>query len=398
MTTTQAAASQATDGSHLLASAAISPLQAVPRIVLKDDGRNLTRPAKGPDPDGWSHLGGRRRQERRKTPDLRCPIPVDLRGRCFNCFSPDHRATCCRSKPRCFRCHGLGHRYSGCSRQVSLRPGPARPPLLVWRPKFARAAMDTPSADTARPDMAPEGSDGRKRRRRSRRRRGTDQEKPDDLSGGEEVHATSSTTAEEARPISPDHRPRKILDRTATLSQREDWLTRALVVTVIAGNAESILATVAARFEIEVSSLSLQRFGMARFLLILPSAELAERVFNDGRPFSSTSPPLRLHVRRWSRLLPVPVEVEIRGIPAHAWELPTAELLLSDYCWIGGVHPDVADRRDVFKVVAWSATPAQFPLELDLEIVEPPAAADEQGPAKRTLLYSVKLSASPVGP
>jgi hypothetical protein len=34
------------------------------------------------------------------------PVSVDLRRRCFNCFSTNHRAARCRSRVRCFLCRG----------------------------------------------------------------------------------------------------------------------------------------------------------------------------------------------------------------------------------------------------------------------------------------------------
>jgi hypothetical protein len=95
--------------------------------------------------------------------------------------------------------------------------------------------------------------------------------------------------------------------------------------------------------------------------------------------------------------LPSPVEVDINSIPAHAWELAMAELILSDQCWIGGVHPGTTDRHDVFKVVAWYSCPSRIPLELDLEIVEPPMEDEDPHPAKHTLVYPVTLSVTPVG-
>jgi hypothetical protein len=105
---------------------------------------------------------------------------------------------------------------------------------------------------------------------------------------------------------------------------------------------------------------------------------------------------------RWARFLnsnagtlSSAVEVDISGIPAHAWDLTTAEVLLCDHCWISRVHPDSADRRDVFKVVAWCSSPDLIPPMMDLEIVEPPLV-EEVPPVKRTLVYSVKLAITPI--
>ncbi|CAD6333942.1 unnamed protein product [Miscanthus lutarioriparius] len=92
--------------------------------------------------------------------------------------------------------------------------------------------------------------------------------------------------------------------------------------------------------------------------------------------------------------LPVAVEVELVGIPAHAWNLATAEVLLDELCWIDGLHPGNTDRRDVFMVKAWCSDPALFPPEMTLEIVEPPLA---RGSDVRTLTYPIKVTAAAPG-
>ena len=129
--------------------------------------------------------------------------------------------------------------------------------------------------------------------------------------------------------------------RSAAISQREEQLAdRALVVSVIAdvpGDlADAIVPEIAHRFEIEEASLSLLRFGPEQLLLILLGVELVERVLNCRRPIITLS--LRLHVMRWTRFLhataaslPVTVEINLRGIPAHAWELATVAQLLNDH-------------------------------------------------------------------
>ncbi|OEL32826.1 hypothetical protein BAE44_0006155 [Dichanthelium oligosanthes] len=102
---------------------------------------------------------------------------------------------------------------------------------------------------------------------------------------------------------------------------------------------------------------------------------------------------------RWTRFLqstvtslPSAVEVDIQGIPAYAWELSTAELLLNEYCWISAIHPDTTDRRDSFQVAAWCSNPSSFPLEMELEIVEPGWMAGDLQPETRTLVYPVTVS------
>jgi len=77
-----------------------------------------------------------------------------------------------------------------------------------------------------------------------------------------------------------------------------DDLRSALVVTSLGGpihgGLELIRATVARRFEIDEARLTLHPWGLASFLLILPTEELAGTVYNEGRPIVTTS--ARLHV------------------------------------------------------------------------------------------------------
>jgi hypothetical protein len=136
----------------------------------------------------------------------------------------------------------------------------------------------------------------------------------------------------------------RILDRSVGISQREDDLARALVVTVIDGWADSISSSIAHQFEILESSLALHPLGLERFLLILPNIELMVRVLNGGRAL--VTPDLRLHVMSWTRFLhssacflPVTVEIDLEGIPAHASDFATTQLLLSDHCSISSLHP-----------------------------------------------------------
>jgi hypothetical protein len=65
------------------------------------------------------------------------PVPVDLRGRCFNCFSPSHRAAECGSLVRCFHGRLPGHRVRACPRRKKTPHHPAR--VLVWHPISRKA-------------------------------------------------------------------------------------------------------------------------------------------------------------------------------------------------------------------------------------------------------------------
>jgi len=285
-------------------------------------------------------------------------------------------------------------------------------PQLVWRPVAAPRSFPPLTASMAGQTVAGQSGGGRKRRGHKRGRWGSSGGDPTvpprSFAPGDVQDVTSGvssplTSDSGDRPVSGG-RPRCIINRSNSISRREDELSRALVVSAFGNcldsSAESIRATIAGRFEIEGDRLVLHHFGPSSFLLFLPDEEMATRVYNGGQPIIAASH--RLHVRRWSRFLQSTasslqslVEVELRGIPAHAWEVGTAEQLLNRYCGIGGVHPDSAWRRDVFRVAAWSSSPDHIPAGIDLEIVEPVVAGDDPETGKRSLVYPVDVSVSP---
>jgi hypothetical protein len=61
---------------------------------------------------GWQVVERRKKTQRVHLP--RRGSLVDLRGRCFNCFSSSHLAAACRRSTRCFRCFDFGHQVSSC--------------------------------------------------------------------------------------------------------------------------------------------------------------------------------------------------------------------------------------------------------------------------------------------
>lgn len=271
------------------------------------------------------------------------------------------------------------------------------------------------------PAMQPGGSDvqasstgggetvqKRKRRRRPRRARPASgapfagDDSADDEDAPAHPHPVPSVGLAQAGVVAAPAVPRRIIDWSDRLSRSEDALRRALVITLLGGpldgELELIRATIALRFEIDETRLTLHPWGLSSFLLILPNEELAGTIYNGGRPFVTNS--VRLHIMRWTRFiqasvasLSLSVEVELRGIPAHAWDLTTAEVLLDELCWIDGVHPSNADHCDVFMVKAWCSDPALFPPEMTLEIVEPPMA---DGFDVRTLTYPIKVTVRPL--
>lgn len=355
----------------------------------------------------WVTVEGRQARRRRlrhlKPPPLSPRVvPSDLRGKCFNCFSPSHRAAVCRRQVRCFCCRLPGHRAYVCPRRRSAAPLPQRG--LVWRPVSLSSGM-AGSNDSLAGRVVDGGEDGggvlKRRTRRGLRRR-----RSGNLRDSADQDAIVAVPSQ--RPADQCHdralgRPRRIIKHSRMILQAEDNLRRALIITVIdqsnSGCAADVSDALAVRFNLDAQTLDLRRAAPNSFIAFLPNEEVACRVFNGGIPF--VSPTVRLHIKRWSRHamavggreLPVPVDIELRGIPAHLWGLETATQLLDEYCLIRDVHPDSAEGGDlsVFKLSAWCDEPELVPAELDLLAEEPQLGASDFGSFPHTLVFPITV-------
>jgi hypothetical protein len=354
--------------------AAAAAVQHHPRIVLRT--RTCARlPHPELDKQGWLRVQSRRTRKRllRRQRGPRRQVPPDLRGKCFNCFSPTHRAADCRSRYRCFTCHKPGHRAFECRGQRSATSRPGRKRSLVWRrvsetgrpngqmeevPKQAVAVKQAPlQAAVLAAGVGDCETQPRRRRRRVRRRQG-----PPDSSRDGDDHAPPPEGAANAwlpdDPILGQPKPRRYIDRSAKIARAEDELRKALSVTIVGDSAappvDVLMAELARRYELPVESLQVHQLSPGDYLLILSDEVAAVQVYNGGRHLQL--PPFTVVCRRWSRFkgasgaaLTHLVDVELGGIPAHAWELETAEHLLDDWCWVRELHPDTINRSDYSK-------------------------------------------------
>jgi hypothetical protein len=354
---------------------------------------------------GWVKVEGRQARRRRLRP-LKSPpllprvVPSDLRGKCFNCLSPSHRAAACRRLVRCFCCRLPGHRAYVCPRRRSGIPQPRRG--LVWRPVSQSSGM-AGSGDSSAGRAEAGGIDDvgrlkKRTRRGQRRRRSGSQRNSEDQEAAVEVPAQHCA---EQSFVHATGRTTRIIKYSRKILQEEENLRRALIITVFdqtnSGCAADVSEALAARFSLDAQSLDLRRAAPNSYVAFLPSEEVACRVLNGGMPF--VFPTVRLHIKRWSRhalavggrALPVPVDIELRGILAHLWGLETASLLLDEHCLIRDVHPASAEGVDlsVFKLSAWCDEPGLVPTELDL-LAEEPRACDSD-PSPRTLVFPISV-------
>jgi hypothetical protein len=88
------------------------------------------------------------------------------------------------------------------------------------------------------------------------------------------------------------------------------------------------------------------------------------------------------------------VELELRGIPAQAWHISTAEHILGNGCWIEQLHPRTRSRADLatFRLTARTSDPRCIRRRAVLEIVELiPARQHTDPPTLRTLKYPIAI-------
>jgi hypothetical protein len=339
-----------------------------------------TRPS-SVDAGGWQLVESRRSRRRRlflKQEPRSRRVPVDLVGRCFNCLSPHHFAKDCWERSRCFCCGGLGHLSYKCSvprraeprRPVWRRLGPTVAPVSkksVWdRLGSAMAHRDrldllssssagaaperipvwrriTPVSDAsqrAEPAVLTGSSDGgptiggearpAKRRRRRQQKRSLAPIIHEDA----QLAPVSSPTHESASPVLEDSSPPSfpcIIGWNPSMSRAEDDLATAVVITVFGNmevvSANDIAAPLASRLEVDEGSLVIRQLSTSSFLLVLPSDGLVQQLCGRWSIVRANS--FSLSCKRWSRLmnssgstLAQLLEVELDGIPVHAWKYP----------------------------------------------------------------------------
>jgi hypothetical protein len=224
------------------------------------------------------------------------------------------------------------------------------------------------------------------------------------LRGGEPAQPVQEILPE-ARPA--DVRPLYVIDRSAAIDQAEAALRCALFASV--GGAHPLVTpdqvrqAVAQNFNLVVESLEVVVVKPEDFIVFLPDIATTDQVFNGGAPLQALGFPL--FFRRWTRVarceaaaLPTFIQVELHGIPAHAWERSTAQQLLgSSSCWVQELHADTEARRDlsVFCLSAWCRRPDLIPSAMDLFIPDPAVAVPAQPPEKKGLTYPIELRVVP---
>jgi hypothetical protein len=170
--------------------------------------------------------------------------------------------------------------------------------------------------------------------------------------------AETSEAGKAARPVC-------FLERSRDIALRETDLQRRALRVVIIGlrpmvTADLLAEEVAAEFDLDPTTFSVDPSTPEDFVLILQNEQVALQVYNNGAVLRCPSGSFKF--MRWLRFaqaevasLSATVSVAFRGVPMHAWKMDTARNLLHRHCSALELHPDTAACRDFscFKVTGW---------------------------------------------
>jgi hypothetical protein len=172
----------------------------------------------------------------------------------------------------------------------------------------------------------------------------------------------------------------------------ESELARAVVVTVAGTRWPELTPDVAAIHE----KLALSRFDFsirdtepADFLILCRSLDVRNAIVNHRRVVTSQ---FTLLFSPWSRRnnaqpaeMVMLAELEICGIPLHAWEQRTAEALLHGSGVVESVDASTMNRYDMscFKLTAWTHSVEAIPTVRWLAVPEPETTGSLQVSAAR---------------
>ncbi|KAJ1253873.1 hypothetical protein BS78_05G250100 [Paspalum vaginatum] len=171
-----------------------------------------------------------------------------------------------------------------------------------------------------------------------------------------------------------------VIPRTASLEE-ESRLGLALVATV-GGTRPDVSAAQVRRYLVSLHGVvedqfTVHSFSPEDFLVVFRSAADCDRVLHGPPP---PSPPFRLLWRRWLSLsLATPctmryrVLLVLRGIPAYAWSVDTAQRVLGSSCAGIELDRDTEAKSDLkrFVLAAWCLNPDLIPSSRMLWVPDP---------------------------
>ncbi|KAK1647756.1 hypothetical protein QYE76_065561 [Lolium multiflorum] len=386
----------------------------------------------------------RDREARRPRPAARPPggnasrIPAALHGCCYNCGRPGHISATCTNDTVCVRCGGTEHTSRDCKRPRSSpevspsRPAPplrraagvAPPRALAVQPRAAsraQGALPRPLEEQPRHGAVPPRARGALQHGQA----GTALASEAVRTWRDVVSSSSGTAAADggassavgfsapfapespsATPPAPASPASERLDLcylrpSHGMLQLEADLGRAVMVTVVGPRVEVTpevaAAEIRAQLNLPPNAFSVHAFEAADFLLLCESMEVRDWLLHAE---SIGCPQFSLLFEPWSRQVgavlreaPFLADVEVYGIPGHAWEERTVTALLDGCGTIDEVDPETASRRDMscFRASVWTHDVAAIPAVRWLAVPEPGAGRQLQVSTSRPRSSSPKM-------
>ncbi|KAE8820580.1 hypothetical protein D1007_01325 [Hordeum vulgare] len=191
--------------------------------------------------------------------------------------------------------------------------------------------------------------------------------------------------------------------QTVEMDEAELVLALAMVAS-ITGNrpqvsTEEVAELLFSSLEPSEGDLTVHEHHPEEFLILFSSQETMRRL--NGDHFIS-SPHFVLSLRPWCKLahagageFEYRVELELRGIPAQAWNLSTTEHVLGTNCWIERLHPRTRSHADlaVLRLSGGAHDPADIRRTAILEIIEQlPSHLPSEVPTVKTLTFPISIA------
>lgn len=307
---------------------------------------------------------------------------LKLKGKCYNCFSPDHLAFCCQAPSRCWLCLQSGHRARYCNRKSSQGTFTA----AGFFPKPVEQPSRTPTYHEARlwTDDLHKNLEhcGRNHEQRSK----APLSQPPPIHKKSYLQVVQGDRGMEARyPGDPRGRPSRAfcsVSATGSFRRRRDELIDKAVVCSFDGNSHEVDTLAAGdmlreKFNLRHGQYQLVKHFPEQFFIIFSdprsklwaldrgSVSYRDRTFHFG-DWSEDSNARKMN-------LEFRVKVRVEGIPVHCWGEEVASKALGKSCAIHYVQEGTRrrERTRSFDLWAWCSDPCDIPKEVQLTVLEP---------------------------
>ncbi|TVU15732.1 hypothetical protein EJB05_39270, partial [Eragrostis curvula] len=374
------------------------------------------QPPRGPDADGWQTVM-RKRSWRRidltpspPPPDHGSPpVPVDLVGKCFNCFLPNHVKADCPNpnRPRCFTYKREGHQAKDCPEPRSSAAGPGtgsrRTSLPQHRQQQDMTAVPIGRRSATEPSRHRQQAHGSGHHPPPARTAWVQKSSlraplPEAASsnGGSSQTGSHRGSPTPSPPPSPRSSPSSpaggsdwgrpnveiaVIPRSVAIAENERILKDALLA-VVRGTRPHVSVRQATLhleedYQVPSDKFSVHQKGPGEFLILFKEKALCDRVLHASHPSGSL---FRLCFRRWCRqamaiaaATPYKVIIELENLPLHCWNAEVAQSVVGLSCEIIAFAPSTVTRTDLsgFRILANCVHPSLVPFEKILVIPEP---------------------------